>query len=85
MWCSGTVSHSNQWHTGAATSREAVDDVQGLLESMSGDGRGEAWLSQRAATGLANMCSQHRNCSVLNLLGGSFLTKKLSIMHFVSE
>lgn len=52
MWCLGTVSHSNQWYTGAATSREAVDDVQGLLESMSGDGRGEAWLSQGAATGL---------------------------------
>lgn len=52
MCCSGTVSHSNQWYAGAAASGEAVDDIQGLLESMSGDGRGEAWLSQRAATGL---------------------------------
>lgn len=52
MWCSGTISHSNQWYAGAAASGEAVDDIQGLLESMSGDGRGEAWLRQRAATGL---------------------------------
>lgn len=52
MCCSGAVSHSNQRYAGAAASGEAVDDIQGLLESMSGDGCGEARLSQGAATGL---------------------------------
>lgn len=50
--CSGAVSHSNQRDTGAAASGEAVDGIQGLLESMSGDGRGETRLGQRAATGV---------------------------------
>lgn len=52
MCCSGAVSHSNQRYTGAAASGEALDDIQGLLESMSGDGCGEARLGQRAATGV---------------------------------
>ncbi len=42
---SGTVSHSNQRDTGAAESRETVDDIQRLSEPMSGDGCGEERLS----------------------------------------
>jgi len=49
----GAVSHSNQRDAGTAEPGEAVDNIQGLPEPMSGDGRGEERVCKRAAAGTA--------------------------------